>query len=153
MDKKAVGMLLGVAGVILWFMPFLSVKMGDYNNMFHGLQLHQAGHHIGGIAYLLIISSAIYAVSAWLLNKQISIVAAVVTLGISAWLVIQVGSSVAWGLISLVAVAIASLILALTMDKHERLDEGKHYRAFSPSPANTNRQPVITQSMLTFECD
>lgn len=26
-------------------------------------------------------------------------------------------------------------------------------RAFSPSPANTNRQPVITQSMLTFECD
>lgn len=117
MDRKTVGMLLGLAGVILWFMPFLSVEMGGYNNMFHGLQLHQGGHHIGGIAYLLIISSAVYAVSAWLLNKQISIVAAVVTLGISAWLVIQAGSSVAWGLISLVVVAIVSLILALTMDK------------------------------------
>lgn len=116
MDKKTLGMLLGVVGVILWFMPLAYVNMGGLSKIF-GVGMHQTGHHIGGIAYLLVISSAVYTVSSWFLNKQISIVAAGVSLGVSALFLVQAGSSAAWGLITLVAVSVASLILAFKMDE------------------------------------
>ena len=117
MNKKTIGMLLGVAGVILWFMPLAYVNMGEFSRAFQGMKMYQTGHHVGGIAYLLVISFAVYTVSSWSLNKQVSIVSAAVALGISALFFLQAGSSVAWGLISLVVVSIASLILAFNMDE------------------------------------
>jgi hypothetical protein len=116
MDKKTLGMLLGVVGVILWFMPLAYVNMGGLSKIF-GTAMYQTGHHIGGIAYLLVISSGVYTVSSWFLNKQISIVAAGVSFSISALFLVQVGSSAAWGLISLVTVSVASLMLAFKMEK------------------------------------
>lgn len=117
MDKKVVGTLLGVAGVILWFMPLAYVDLGSFAGVFHGMQWHQAGHHIGGIAYLLLISSAVYAAGSWLLNKEISIISSVVALGISVLFMVQAGSNLAWGLIGLFIVSLASLRLALQMNE------------------------------------
>ncbi len=115
MDNKTRGMALGVAGVILWFMPLVYVKLDGFSLVFQSVQMHQAGHHIGGIAYLLILSSAIFAVSSWFLSKQISIFAASISTGISVVFLFQAGSSAAWGLICLVIVSVISLVQAFEM--------------------------------------
>ena len=117
MDRRMFGLLLGVAGVGLWFMPLAYVNVGMFSKMFEGMQLYQAGHHIGGIAYLLLLSSAVFAISSWILNKHISIVAATVLLGVSVLFLFQAGSSAAWGLICLLVVSLMCLVFAFKMKK------------------------------------
>lgn len=116
MDKKTIGLLLGVAGIILWFMPLVYVDMGNFmEDIFQGIEMYQAGHHIGGIAYLLIMSSAAYAYSSWVINRQFAIITSAVATGISILFLLQAGSSVAWGLLCLVVISIVSLITATRM--------------------------------------
>ena len=50
MDKRVVGTLLGIAGMLLWFMPWMEFSMGD-------MDFYRTGSHIGGIAYLLLLSN------------------------------------------------------------------------------------------------
>ncbi|QWV93174.1 hypothetical protein KP004_18710 [Geomonas oryzisoli] len=69
MDHKTKGVVLGLAGVILWFMPLA-------NFGFMGLDLYQTGSHIGGISYLLLTASAGYAVLSWFEQHQLRIIAA-----------------------------------------------------------------------------
>lgn len=92
MDNKVKGVLLGVAGIILWFMPLAS---WDQEFMRQTMTVHQAGHHIGGIAYLLLLSSVAYAALSWYEQHQLRIIAGSVATGISLLFLVQAGSTVA----------------------------------------------------------
>lgn len=114
MDSKVKGVLLGVAGVILWFMP-----LAAWQQEFMGqtMSVHQAGHHIGGIAYLLLLSSIAYAVLSWFEQHQLRIIAASIATGVSGLFLIQAGSSVAWGLLALIAISAVSIWFAISDNK------------------------------------
>jgi hypothetical protein len=58
MDKRVVGTLLGIAGMLLWFMPWMAFSMGE-------MDFHRTGSHIGGIAYVLLMSSLASAILSW----------------------------------------------------------------------------------------
>ena len=63
MDKRVVGTLLGIAVVLLWFMPWMEFSVGD-------MEFYRTGSHIGGIAYLLLMSSLAYAVLSWVAQRS-----------------------------------------------------------------------------------
>lgn len=111
MDNKLKGVLLGVASFILWFMPLASWEQEFMGQM---QSLYQAGYHIGGVGYLLLIASSAYAILSWFEQHQLRIIASVVALGICILLLIQAGSSVAWGLILLTIVSTGSAWLAIS---------------------------------------
>jgi hypothetical protein len=117
MDSRVKGVLLGVAGVILWFMPLMAWKeefMGQVMDMY------RAGHHIGGIAYLLLLSSLAFAILSWNNLHQLRIIAGGVATGISVLLIVLAGSSAAWGLIALTTVSAASIWLAVVDRKKSK---------------------------------
>ena len=100
------------------------VDMGNFmGGKYRGMEIYQAGHHVGGLAYLLILSSAAYAYSSSILNRQLAIIASAVATGISILFLLQAGSSVAWGLLCLVVNSVASLIMAVKMDKPTEVSE------------------------------
>lgn len=95
MDKKIEGVLIGLACVLFWFAPF-----AEWNEDFMGQSMYYkvAGHHIGGIAYLLLASSFSYSVFAWLSQPHLKVVVACLSLLLSFILLLQIGSSISWGL-------------------------------------------------------
>jgi hypothetical protein len=110
MNGKILGTILGVVGVLLWFMPLAYVN-------FMGMDAYQAGNHIGGIAYLLLLSSLAYAVLSWIEQHVPRIIAASLALAICLLFLAQAGSSVAWGLIALIIVSSGSIVLAIRDNK------------------------------------
>lgn len=116
-DKKIFGVLLGVIGVILWFTPFVEWKQEFMGEI---ISLHQTGQHIGGIAYLLPLSSFAYAVLSWFELHELRIIAAGVSMGISLLFLYQAGDKVAWGLITLIIVAGISLLAAILDDRRSK---------------------------------
>ncbi|MEJ2766006.1 hypothetical protein VV869_18800 [Photobacterium sp. MCCC 1A19761] len=123
MDRKTIGFLLGLSGMALWFMPLAYIDFGGFGGMFKGVQLYQAGHHIGGIAYFLLFASASCAITAWFQLKPLATLSATVASAICVWFLVQAGTSAAWGLIGLSLVSISSLVLALKMNKEPALSE------------------------------
>lgn len=117
MDNKVKGVLLGVAGIILWFMPLAA---WDQQFMGQSMTMHQAGHHIGGIAYLLLLSSIAYAALSWFEQHQLRIIAAGIATGISLLFLVQAGSTVAWGLLVLIVVSGASVWFAISDNKKSK---------------------------------
>jgi len=117
MDNKIKGVLLGVAGIILWFMP-LAAWSQDF--MGRSMTMHQAGHHIGGIAYLLLLASLAYAALSWFEQHQLRIIAAAIATGICLMFFVQAGSNVAWGLIKLTIVSGVSIWFAITDNKKSK---------------------------------
>lgn len=118
MNKQTIGLLLGVAGIILWFMPLVYVDMGNFmGGKYRGILMYQAGHHIGGIAYLLIMSFAAFAYSSWVLNMQFAIITSAVATGISSFFLLQAGSNAAWGLLCMVVISMISIVMAIRMKK------------------------------------
>ncbi|MDI6714671.1 MAG: hypothetical protein QMD43_06570 [Thermodesulfovibrio sp.] len=77
MDKRMLGVMLGVAGIFLWFMPLVS-----WTEEFMGVSrtLIQTGQHLGGITYLLLFSMFAYCVLSWLKIHQLRIIAGVISL-------------------------------------------------------------------------
>lgn len=106
MVQKALGAALGVAGALLWFMPLGHVSP-------FGFELYQTGQHIGGIAYLLLLSCALSAVFAWTASPIPHLMAAVVSCLICGLLVLSYADGTAWGLVGLCIVAAASLVTAI----------------------------------------
>lgn len=109
-NRKITGTILGVFGIILWFMPMAYVD-------FMGEEAYQAGNHIGGIAYLLLFASLAYAALSWFEQHIPRIIAGTVASLISLLFVIQAGSSGAWGLYVLMLVSIVSIALAVRDQK------------------------------------
>lgn len=106
MNGKVLGTILGVVGVLLWFMPLAYVN-------FRGVSYYQAGNHVGGIAYILLFSSLAYVLCSWIEQHVPRIIAASVALAICLLFAVQAGSFIAWGLIALIIVSFASLLLAV----------------------------------------
>lgn len=106
MNTKIAGTLLGVAGVVLWFMPLIELS-------WMGRAAYQTGQHIGGIAWLLLFSSFAYAVLSWLEQHVPRIIAASVALAISLLILAQAGEAAASGLLSLITVSLAGIALAV----------------------------------------
>lgn len=113
MNNKIIGTILGVVGVLLWFMPFAYIN-------FMGVEAYQAGNHIGGIAYILLFASLSYAILSWIEQHVPRIIAASVALAVSFLFLAQAGSSVAWGLACLIIVSIASVVVAIRDNKARR---------------------------------
>lgn len=110
MDRKTVGTVLGVIAVAFWFSPLAYVS-------FMGEGAYQAGHHIGGIAYLLLSASLAYSALSWLEQHVLRIIAGSVALAISALFLFQAGSSAAWGLYGLILASASSIALAVQDNK------------------------------------
>ena len=108
MDHKTKGMLLGVAGMVLWFMPL--VRSG-----FFGFYL--SGQHIGSIAHLLFASSIAYAASSWFEQHQLRIIAGSVAAVICLLILLEAGSHAVWGLYALTAVSAVAVVSALIDNK------------------------------------
>lgn len=106
MNNKEICTALGCAGVVLWFMPLAYVE-------FMGLAGYQAGHHIGGIAHLLLLALLAYAALSWTGQRSPQIFSGVVALAVSLLLLASAGESAAWGLYLLTLVCLAGTILAV----------------------------------------
>jgi len=113
--RKIIATVLGALGVFLWFMPLVNVT----STFFQGMEMYQAGNHIGGIAYLLIISFLAYGILSWIGQHVPRIIAASVALAISLLFLLQAGGSAAWGLYGLIIVSIAGITLAVYDKKAE----------------------------------
>ena len=113
MYKKEFGFLLGLLGIFLWFTPLIYLDVDKMKgSFFDGLVLYQTGHHIGGIAYLLLLSCAAYSYSSWLQHKFFAIASSVVTLLVCLSLAFS-GGTLAWGLYTLIFISIISLGYAI----------------------------------------
>ena len=118
MDQKIRGVLLGVAGVVLWFMPFTA-----WDTELFGVTMHfeHAGHDVGGVAYLLLFSSFAYAALSWKEEHTLRFIAASVAAGICVALYFKLGrSTVEWGLRGLFFVSSISIWLAIWDDRRSR---------------------------------
>jgi small-conductance mechanosensitive channel len=104
--SQILGAGLGVGGAILWMMPTVTLQ-------FMGEPAYQAGHYIGGYAYLLLISVLAYSVFSWVGYPLLRVITAVVMLGICIGFFLQASSRGSWGLVSLLLNSCACLILAL----------------------------------------
>lgn len=62
------GLTIGIVNVFLWFAPWYS---GSMEFMGETIQVTQNGTHVGGIAYLLMAASILFAVFSYLKNYQL----------------------------------------------------------------------------------
>lgn len=62
------GLMIGIANVFLWFAPWYS---GSMEFMGETIQVTQNGTHVGGMAYLLMAASILFAVFSYLKNYQL----------------------------------------------------------------------------------
>lgn len=106
MNTKLAGTLLGVAGTLLWFMPFVHLQ-------WMGTNAYQTGQHIGGIAWLLLFACFAYAVLSWMGQHVPRIIAAAVALAISLLFLAQVGEAAGGGLLGIIACSMAGIWLAI----------------------------------------
>ncbi|WP_353684562.1 hypothetical protein V4D30_01865 [Thermodesulfovibrio sp. 3907-1M] len=117
MDRRIIGVILGVAGIFLWFMPLVSWEERFFGNI---VNLYQTGYHIGGIAYLLLVSLFSYAALSWLKMHQLRIVAAGVSLLICLIFLFQANANAGWGLIGLTILSISGIFLSVKDLQKER---------------------------------
>jgi len=106
MDKKLIATLLGVSGVLLWFMPLVNVE-------FMGQHMHQTGESIGGIAYLVLLAALAYTALSWMQQHVPRIIASGLATAICGLFLLQAGGDAAWGLYALLLVNIAGLAMAV----------------------------------------
>lgn len=118
MNAKVVGLVLGVLGLFLWFMPW-----AQWQHEFRGetIDAFQAGPHVGGIAYLVLVATTAYSAAAWKEQPTLQIVSAAVWLGSTLLLVVQ-GDHLAWGIFALLGAGSASLWLGV----RQRIGQPQH---------------------------
>jgi len=120
MDKRIIGVTIGVAGIFLWFMPLAS---WTENFMGSNINVFQAGYHIGGIAYLLLLSMLAYSVLSWFKLHSLRIVAGALSLLICLMFLVQIGSNTGWGLIGLILVSILGIVLGIMDNKNQKMEQ------------------------------
>lgn len=94
-DRTILGIILGIATLALWFAPFVS-----YGAMY------QAGHHIGGLAYLLPLASVAFGILSFLGQFKVRFIVALAHSALCLLYVSQAWASIGWGLIVLTAVSL-----------------------------------------------
>jgi len=125
MKRQILGVIIGVIGMFLWFMPLVSWEekaiLEDYT-----YTVYQTGYHIGGIAYLLLFSTFAYAAFSWLKIHPLRIISAAVALVICLLFLGMLYSkralnNVDWGLIGLILVSIAGIVVAFLDYRSEKV--------------------------------
>lgn len=109
MECRTLGLTLGLLGCILWFMPWVAWEQQFMGSL---VPIHQAGNHIGGLAYILFAALGVSGLSAWMRQYQVQFIAGLVALGISGLYAWQAGENLAWGLVALLAVSLINLFVA-----------------------------------------
>ncbi|MBU5611665.1 hypothetical protein [Geomonas azotofigens] len=103
MKGKAIGAALGVAGMVLWFMPLVKV----------GFNVYVAGRQIGNISYILVVCSLAYTIASFFELHRLRVIAATISTAISMLFLSEAWSNAAWGLYGLNIVSIASWLAAV----------------------------------------
>lgn len=110
MNGKIVGTVLGMIGMLLWFMPLVKYGSGIYSG---SNASPETGSDIGGIAYVLLAASIAYAASSWLNQHVLRIILSVLALvACVAVLYSHRSYAIAWGLVALMVVHLVGLALA-----------------------------------------
>lgn len=102
MKNRTIGITLGVAGVVLWFMPMLQV----------GINVYATGRQIGNISYLLVGCFATYALLSCFQMHRFRVITAGTATAVSLLLLFEAWSNAAWGLYSICAVSVLSWLAA-----------------------------------------
>lgn len=104
MRGKAIGVALGIVGMVLWFMPLVKV----------GFNVYAAGRQIGNVSYLLVVSSVVYALFSFFQLHKLRVIAATVSTAISLLLLSEAWTYAAWGLYGLNFVSVAGWLAAVS---------------------------------------
>ena len=112
MDKRVVGTLMGITNMLLWFMPWTEFTLGE-------MAFYRTGSHIGGIAYLLLLSSLAYAMLSWAPQPAPRIIVAGLSTMLSGFLWLEAGEAAAWGLVGLSTLSGVSLLEAIGRSRAE----------------------------------
>ncbi|MBJ6751859.1 hypothetical protein [Geomonas anaerohicana] len=104
MRGKAIGVALGVVGIVLWFMPLVKV----------GFNVYFAGRQIGNVSYLLVVCSLAYALFSFFDLHKLRVIAATISTAIGLLLLSEAWSYAAWGLYGLNIVSVASWLAAVS---------------------------------------
>lgn len=111
MKQMARGIALGVAGIVLWFMPLVRV----------GINVYQTGNQVGNhITYLLAASSLAYAGFSCFKLHKLRIIAASIATGISLLFLIDAGPDATWNLYALIIVSGIGWIVGYTDGENDR---------------------------------
>jgi predicted membrane protein len=115
MTKKNIDVMLCVASIFCWFLPFYSISgmFGMANNV----EYYQSGEHIKGIAYLMLIAPVAFAYFSWTANSQLKLIAAGSQLLLCALFVLSHVGSLKYGLILLFALALYMVVKSLPPKK------------------------------------
>jgi hypothetical protein len=105
MDKKTTSTLLGISSCVLWFMPWVYLD-------FMGVNAYQSGSHIGGLAYILLLAAVAYAILSWLLQYQLCLIVAGLSVLIAGGYLFLAGGAMGWGLVGIFFVSIASVFIS-----------------------------------------
>ncbi|GFO66154.1 hypothetical protein M1B72_01070 [Geomonas paludis] len=104
MRGKAIGVALGVAGMVLWFMPLVKV----------GFNVYAAGRQIGHVSYILMVCSLAYAIFSFFDLHKLRAIAATISTAISLLLLSEAWNYAAWGLYGLNIVSVLSWLAAVS---------------------------------------
>ena len=105
MINKVFGTILGTLAIILWFMPMNYVSM-------MGMDMYQAGNHLGGIAYVVLACSFAYALMSWTTLHIPRIIVSVVATLVCLLMLAMLVDTFAWGLVAMTITSAISAILA-----------------------------------------
>ncbi|WP_224983832.1 hypothetical protein [Geomonas agri] len=104
MRGKAIGVALGVVGMVLWFMPLVKV----------GFNVYVVGKQIGNVSYILVIGSLAYTVFSCFDLHKLRVITATISTAISLLLLSEAWNFAAWGLYGLNIVSVASWLAAVS---------------------------------------
>ncbi len=112
--KQIIDILLCVASLLFWFEPFNSVSFG-MNGLFPEREMYQSGEHIGGIAYLMLISPVAFAYFSWKENLHLKLIAGGTQLLLCTILLIPrlFAGNVKYGIIMLSVFAVAMIVRSI----------------------------------------
>lgn len=112
MDKKIIAVVIAAISAFMWFQPFNSFGM-----------FYQSGEHWGGLAYGLLILPALFAVAAWINQKQLALIFSVLSLLLAGKYLVQIGGNVGWGLLGIVACSVLSVLIAANLEKQQQISK------------------------------
>lgn len=106
MLRNTIGCLFGVLGIILWFQPMTYVS-------YMGMDMYQAGNHIGGIAYVVLACTFAYALLSWTPLHVPRVIVAALALVVCLLLLLQINQQLGWGLFALTVINAVSVGVAI----------------------------------------
>ncbi|QWV93173.1 hypothetical protein KP004_18705 [Geomonas oryzisoli] len=104
MKGKAIGVALGVAGMVLWFMPLVKV----------GFNVYVAGRQIGNVSYILVICSLAYTLCSFFELHKLRVISATISTAIGLLLLSEAWNFAAWGLYGLNIVSVAGWLASVS---------------------------------------